>query len=169
MRTVDDARYQVNACKRLIATATVWRGENQGECRAKIDQGSLFRVMQVSYLRPLRPFSANSAIKGLPTHEGGLRISNRRERRERGEQPQRRGENKTQNNQGVLTELPFRFQSPPPLLEPQSPQPIHAGMSNRRRGHAPPLAPGASVENSGNGRQQHVAPVELCRAFVEVR
>ena len=59
----------------------------------------------------------------------------------------------------------------PRNLKPQPPQPIHAGMRNGRGRHAPLLPPGPSVENPGDGCQQHIAPVEMRHQspFIEMR
>src|ERR1700687_825955 len=58
-------------------------------------------------------------------------------------------------------------------LEPPRPHPIHAGVRDRRCGHASAFAPGAAVENSCDGGEQDVAPVEVdaacAEAFIEMR
>ena len=53
--------------------------------------------------------------------------------------------------------------------EPPGPQPDHAGMGDGGGGHAAAFAPGAAVENSCDGGEQYITPVEVCRPFVEVR
>src|SRR5208283_1734048 len=49
------------------------------------------------------------------------------------------------------------------------PDPIDAGVGYGRSWHATLLPPGAAVENTRNGGEQDVAPVEICGTFVEVR
>src|SRR5271165_2245058 len=53
--------------------------------------------------------------------------------------------------------------------EPPRPQPIDAGVRDGRRRDTAVLAPGAAVENSRDGGQQNVAPVEVRGTFIEVR
>src|ERR1039458_8214187 len=72
---------------------------------------------------------------------------------------------------------PLRRQPPCPfeilllalLLKPQPPQPIHAGMSNRRSRHAPPRTPCAPIKNPRDRRQQHIAPIKMYGPLIEVR
>jgi len=52
--------------------------------------------------------------------------------------------------------------------EPQRPDGIHAGMGDRRGRHPTVLSPGTPIENSRNRRQNHIAPIEVRRALVEV-
>lgn len=53
--------------------------------------------------------------------------------------------------------------------EPNAPNGIHGGMSDSGTHQPPVLAPGPAVENAGYRGQQDVTPVEMRRAFVEVR
>src|SRR5208282_1053884 len=55
-----------------------------------------------------------------------------------------------------------------PLLKPERPDGIHAGVGDRRGRHSPSFAPCPAVEDPGDAGQQDVAPVEVRRSFVEV-
>src|ERR1017187_7758649 len=55
-----------------------------------------------------------------------------------------------------------------PLLKPERPDGVHAGVGDRRGRHSPLFAPCPAVEDTGDACQQNVAPVEVRRSFVEM-
>src|SRR5208282_2561945 len=55
-----------------------------------------------------------------------------------------------------------------PLLKPERPDGVHAGVGDRRGRHSPLFAPCPAVENPGDASQQDIAPVKVRRSFVEM-
>src|SRR5258705_415680 len=53
--------------------------------------------------------------------------------------------------------------------QPKRPKRIDGRMRDRRRPHPPLLTPSSSIENSSQGSKHNVSPVEVLRAFIEVR